>query len=476
MADTDRPSIPPPTPEQRRAAVGQYERAQQVLAKGDFDYAIHLLITCCKLEPANLIYRRLLRQLEKTKYKNNLRGSSLAFLTSSPAKARIKAAKRSRDYLKVLEHGEAILARNPWDTGSQMDMAEAADALGLLDVAIWTLEQARQKDPKDVKVNRSLARLYEKRGNFSLAIATWELVRMVAPTDVEARHKSKDLAANDTIVRGKYEKEVEKRTMKAQAPEQPQPLDETPRMTPTQHRAARDIEQLRSRINSDPTNVSSYLSLASVFRRVDQFEQARAVLEEGLGPTGNHFDITVAIADLDIEMFRRDLAMTESRLQEQPGNEELTQIRTQLRKEIDTRELDLFRQRADRYPNEKNLRFEVGVRLLRLGQFDEAIRELQPLRNDSRVQWRALLYLGYCFKNLHNWRLAQRNFEEALQLIPPNEEEVRKDLLFQLAVGCAEAGDLSHAVDVGHELANIDFGYRDINRLLDDWQSRLQET
>src|SRR5689334_25402554 len=112
----DRSAVPPPSPEQRRAAVGMYERAQQVIARGDFDYAIHLMVACCKIDPANLIYRRLLRQLEKSKFKNNFRGSRLAFLTSSPAKARIKGAKRARDYLKVLEHGEEVLRRNPWDT------------------------------------------------------------------------------------------------------------------------------------------------------------------------------------------------------------------------------------------------------------------------------------------------------------------------------------------------------------------------
>ena len=36
---------------------------------------------------------------------------------------KLKAARASRDYLKVLEHGEEILARNPWDVGTQMDMA-----------------------------------------------------------------------------------------------------------------------------------------------------------------------------------------------------------------------------------------------------------------------------------------------------------------------------------------------------------------
>src|SRR5438270_11184095 len=135
MADTQGPRLPPPSPEQRRIAAKQYERAQQVIATGNFDYGIQLLMTCCKLDPANLIYRQALRHTEKSKFKNNLRGSRLALLASSPTRAKIKSAKRAGDYLKVLEHGEEVLMRNPWDGGAQLDMAEAADAPGCLDLA-----------------------------------------------------------------------------------------------------------------------------------------------------------------------------------------------------------------------------------------------------------------------------------------------------------------------------------------------------
>src|SRR5262249_48788822 len=156
-------------------------------------------------EPSNLLYRQALRRTEKTKYRNNLRGSMLAGVRTWTTRAKIKAAKRTRDYLKVLEHGEQVLVHNPWDTGPQLDMAEAAAALGLLDRAIWTLEQARQKNPQDLTVNRSLARLFEKRGNFAQAIALWEMIRRAAPRDVEAQDKAKDLAANETIARGHYD-------------------------------------------------------------------------------------------------------------------------------------------------------------------------------------------------------------------------------------------------------------------------------
>ena len=77
-----------------------------------------------------------------------MRGGFFAFITTRKPKARMKWAKRGRDYLRVLEYGEQVLARNPWDSGTQLDMAAAADALGLLDVAIFILTQARRRTPR----------------------------------------------------------------------------------------------------------------------------------------------------------------------------------------------------------------------------------------------------------------------------------------------------------------------------------------
>ena len=51
MSSPNHSLLPPPTAEQRRAAAGQFERANQVVATGNFDYGIGLLLTCCKLDP-----------------------------------------------------------------------------------------------------------------------------------------------------------------------------------------------------------------------------------------------------------------------------------------------------------------------------------------------------------------------------------------------------------------------------------------
>ena len=215
----------------------------------------------------------------------------------------------------MLEHGEQVLCRNPWDMGTQLDMAEAFDALGLLDLAVFTLDQARQKYPKDATLNRALARLFEKRGDFQKAIVLWQLVKEKHPTDVEAAHKAKDLAASETIQKGQY---VEAATGTKDSPVLGRIES---RAIEKQDHLSRDSEPLLQRIEADPTEPALYVQLASVFRRHDQLDRARAVLTQGLGPTGNAFQLQLELMDLDLAPVRKNLELAETRLRRAEGEE-----------------------------------------------------------------------------------------------------------------------------------------------------------
>jgi tetratricopeptide (TPR) repeat protein len=482
-------NLPPVSAESRRISVERFDRANQVAASGNYDYAIQLLLTCCKLDPANFLFRQTLRRTQKAKFKNNLRGSRLASVTTVRTRARLKNAKRSRDYLKVLEYGEVILSKNPWDVGAQMDMAEAADALGLLDHAIFFLDQARQKSPKDTTLNRALARLFEKRGNYSHAIALWQLVREADPKDVEAAHKAKDLAASETIARGGYKDPSS--TEHNPLPEPPGSRSGAhakpgPARAEPQDRVSREAAPILARLDTNPTDPHLYLQLASVYSKGNHPDRARAVLEQGLGPTGNDFRLVLELMERDLETYRRNLGVAERKLAKaekaeaegeeyRHSSEDLRRIHEKIQREIRSREIEMFRLKAERFPQEAQHRLDLGIRLAEADQLDEAIVELQQARKDPRLLWKSALQLGLCFNRRNNWRLAQRNFEEALAQLPPGEEEGRKELLYQLAVGSAQAGELQRALDLGHDLANIDFGFRDIGKLLDEWQDRLQE-
>ena len=473
----DRPTtMPKLTAEQRRAAVGQFERAKQVFKAGDLDYCLQLLLACCTIDPANLIYRQELRQTQRSKYENNGHGQSLAYVWSMMTRFRLQRAMMGGKFIDALRHAEAVLMRNPWDLATHLTMAKAFEELEWPDHALWTLEQIRPTHPKDPKVNRPLARLYEKRGNYNQAIALWELVRKADPNDQEAQRKAKDLAASATIAKGRYAEAIKG---EASSPATTDTATDQPAMAKTDEAAApkeerypREVAVIMEKIKQTPKIANAYLQLSSLYRKADQFDKARKVLEDALTPTGNHFEITQELLDLDIEPFRRDLGIAEEKLRKKPGDAEVQEIRSRLVKEINTRELDYYRRRSDRFPTDMGARFEMGIRLLRGGQVDEAITELQAVRNDPRHHGKAVFYLAMCFKARNNWKLAQRNFEEALQHLSENDSFLRKETTFLLATGYAETGELDRAIDVGCELANLDYTYKNIGALVEEWQAK----
>jgi tetratricopeptide (TPR) repeat protein len=408
MADPEAtPSIHPPLPpEQRRAAAAQFEQANQAVARGDHDAGIRLFSSCCLLDPTNLLYRQALRRTEKAKYRNNLRGGWLSWLTAWPARNRQRQARKCRDHWQVLEQGEQVLLRNPWEAGAQMDMAEAAEALGLVDLAVWLLEQARQKKPRDVAANRKLARLYESRGNFTQARALWELIVKDQPGDPEASRKSRQLASPDSPdepgVRPEGAQEVACDSVAAlpsppsgAPPDRPEGAQDSPGQRPGNagQRPGDVWEALRARIEADPTTAGPYLEMARLYRGEGRLEEAHAVLRRGLGPTGNAFPLASELADLEIEPFRQDLRIAEARAREAPEDDLAAELRDRLRREVNARELELFRQKADRYPTDLSCRLELGRRLLEAGRVDEAVAQLQAAGEDpaSRPQAQELL-------------------------------------------------------------------------------------
>jgi serine/threonine protein kinase len=210
LSPLDRSDLSGITDRHLRAALGQFERANQVIAVHNYDYAIHLLLSCCKLDPANLVYRQFLRRLEKALFQKKLRSTRRAWWITLPVRIMLESAWKAKNYLRVIEFGERILVRNPWDRRTQLIMSEAADGLGLTNLAMWILEQAWQKETQTPTLNRALAHLYEKRGHLPQAMAIWKLMLREDPDDGEAQWQLKNLGARETLLRGQYEEIVAK--------------------------------------------------------------------------------------------------------------------------------------------------------------------------------------------------------------------------------------------------------------------------
>jgi serine/threonine protein kinase len=194
------------TPEQARAAAAFHERAVQVLAEGGGDdYARQLIGSCMKLDPFNPAYRRTLREINRQASGSTL-GRWFGTLNVLAIKAKMRAARTTGDWRKVLEHGEEALARQPADPDTHIEMAEAASALELPQLARWLLEQGREQSPDDITLMKALAALYEKDREWKGALLLWQHIREEDPDDPDARKKIDDLTVNHHLSRRQYKR------------------------------------------------------------------------------------------------------------------------------------------------------------------------------------------------------------------------------------------------------------------------------
>jgi tetratricopeptide (TPR) repeat protein len=367
-----------PNPEQRHNAAVQFDRANQLLAMGQADAALALLLPCCRADPANLIYRQRLRHAQRARLGHRRNTSRFAGLLTWLPRRRLRAAHQSGDSGKVLELAEEVCCLDPWNVETHVLIAEVFAAAGTNDAAIWCLEQAHEAAPDNLELTEQLARLYEQRGNFTFA------------------RQLRDQHAGDLPPEG-------------------------------------TVEGLRAQITGDPGNPQPYLDLAKLYRGAGRLDLARPVLQQGLRATRQAFALGLALVQLDIEPFRRDLAIAEEKLTAEPHSAPLLALRDRLLAEINTREIGLYQQLTDRFPDDMSHRFELGVRLLKAGQFEEAVTAFAGAQADERYRWRALVYAGYCHLNRRQWPLARRLFEEALPLVPPDAEATRRELVALLA-------------------------------------------
>jgi hypothetical protein len=284
---------------------------------------------------------------------------------------RVRLALKRKDWLSVLVLTEELLCLRPFDVSANLALAAAFEGLGLVDHAIACLTwDSEWLDGSPY--DAALVRLYERRGNWTLAN---ELRRAGEVLD--------DLTL----------------------PEKP----------------------------TKAHSSAEYRQLANQFLQEGHLWLAKCILGWGLQTWPNDFTLATELADLETEYLRRDLAITQEKLRIAPQDTWLEELRNRLVQEINTREIGLFQQQADRFPGELKYRLELGIRLLKAGQFDEALAAFETARADERYRWRALVYAGYCQLNRRKWPLAAKLFEEALPLVPASEEATRRELVSLLA-------------------------------------------
>ena len=438
-----------------------FEQGSKVSASGNYDYATQMFTQCVVGDPANLLYtQNFISNLQK-KYNNNKTGAKLAGMRSAGAKGIVKKSAMSKDWLGVITNGLKVLEINPWDTTALSDMAVACDQLHFDEAQLVYLKAALDADIREPEVNRLLGRALGKQGQFDQAIACWMRVQQAKPNDEEARRSIANLTVEKTIHKGGYE-DAETSTQV---------------MVDKQHQAERQgqssggtaspEEQLEKRIKKDPANMSLYLELADLHTKEDRFDQAVEVLNRALQASGGSVDMRERLEDAELRRARHHLLIAEKKAKAE-DTPEAKALYQQMWTELNNKELEIYRNRSDRYPSNMGFKFELGVRLQRAKNFQEAIKVLQECRTDPKRRGQVFFYLGVCFESIKQYKLGLSNYEQAIEAIGEREMDQRKLAIYR--AGCLAMDrlkDWEAAEKHLTALAGMDFSYKDVGERLD---------
>jgi tetratricopeptide (TPR) repeat protein len=413
---------------------------------------------CLLGDPANPIYvKSFLSNLAKS-YDNNKTGGKMAGMRTMGPKANVKKSVMQKDWMGVVTTGLEVLKINPWDSWTLIEVGKACEALELDESQIEFLRMALDGNMADPDTNRVAAKAFGRLGFFDEAIACWQRVAKAKPGDEEAMRGMSNLSVEKTIRKGGYETAESTKQVRAVKQAAADDEDVDKRLTPEQ--------QLERTIVKKPTDMNNYIELSEIYLRDDRFESAEKVLERALQASGGDVAIRERLEDTQLRRARQQLAIAEKKAREE-RSEAAIKLYNELRTDLNSKEIQVYGNRVERYPANTGFKYELAVRLKKAKKYNEAIKLYQEARTDLKRRGQVFMGLGECFTHIKQYKLALTNFEAAVEAIPERDIDQRKEALYLAGKLAVHQRDMEAADKYLSALAGLDYSYKDVPEWLD---------
>jgi tetratricopeptide (TPR) repeat protein len=431
----------------------EHAKKQMAMEEYDFGYVCDLLSQCVLGEPSDTNYMQAFLENLHKKYKNNLKGVSFAALSTAPAKSGVKKALAGKDWDNLVKHALEVFKLNPWDTTALTAMASMCELRNFAECELKYLKSALAASPKDPEINKQCALALARRRMLDEAIACWHRVEKARPDAEEPPRMIAELAVLKN--RGKFnaEEAASRTTSSGRLGGGEQEMAATPE------------QKLMMRIKKDPQQLSNYVELAQMLMNQERFKETEQWLTKALALAKDDLDLREKLYDAQSRHLQQQIKAADK--QRKSGDEKATLAYKQLRRKYAELDLEVYKFRCDRYPNNLNFKYFLGVAYQHLGHYNEAIKEFQVARADPRRKGECLLALGQCFQHIKQVRLAMNHYSQAVEEIPERDADNKKLALYlagRLALGLK---DTKAAEKYLGELAQLDFAYKDVSTLLD---------
>lgn len=453
-----------------RGVRDQYEKGLVALERSNLDYAIELLLAALKSEPAFLAGREALRRaaLKKVGTGTGMFRKFVSSAGSSPALARAKFLVENQP-LEALFIAEQVIAGDPSNNVAHDIFARAAVAADLPRSAILSLESMRQDAPADKAISIRLSEAYAALGQDDKAEAVFAALLRHHPNDTQLSMMAKNVSAKRTLNEGGYEALADgKGSYRSILKDKGEAvrLEQESRVTRDAAHSENLIQQYESRLATEPDNIKLLKNLAELCaQQKDYFRSIHYYnLIEGIPGS---FDSTLERerSEVIVKRFNQVIEGGDP-AQLNPADPDFEQKRAAVIAQRDEFVLNDCRSRVEKYPTDLAIRFELGVLYFNLGRISEAIPEFQRAENNPHKRPQAMLYSARCFATRNMNDMAVRKLQAALKEKSGFDDE-RKELLYTLGTVLEKMGSAEEAMDQFKQIAEVDFGYRDVAARVD---------
>ena len=445
-----------------------FDKAANVAETGNFDYAIDMYLQGLSYAPDALMEGHLPLG-ELALHRQGKSGRKPGVMD----KVKHSGGKTPREQMLNAEY---LFTKNPGHLPYAEAMLKAAVAGGYKKTAGWVanliFQAVNASESPSLHTYILLKDAYTELGEFDKAIAACQHAAKLKPDDKTLSDEFKNLSAELTMARGKYDGEGDFR-QSIRDREGQERLHGQAGVVKTEDYRAGAVEEARKKIAQNPNLQANIFELADTLSDLenDKDENDAIALLENKYKATSDFSYQQRAGLLKMKQLRRKLRQAKETLESKPDDAQARAEFEGLSAQLDSVEMEHYRLSVENYPTDLSAKFDYALRLVKNKQYNEAIPLFQEAQRDPRRKIAAMNQVGCCFF-VKGWLDdAIDVFTQAINSYEMKEDATGKELRYNLARAYEEQGDTRKALEIYRKIAQADFAYKDVSQRVDRLRS-----
>ena len=442
-----------------------FDQAQKVTGTGNYDYAIEMYLEGLRCVPDALIEGH--TKLHELGLLRRMKGGEKPSMME-----RIKGV-HGRSPLEQMLCAEHLFAKDPEHLPYAEAILKAAIAGDYRRTAKWIadliFEANNAAKRRSVAVYLTLKDAYAAIGLFERALSACQFASRLKPEDKELVDEGRRLAAEMTVAKGKYDRtgDFRESIQGIHKQQMMQAQDDVIKTEDYRTAAVKDASDAMKQGPDIPINIFNLAKALEDMQDDKSCDEAIALLEDAYGKSAD-FSFKRQAGQIGIRRLQRKIRKAEALLAANPKDGELESRLEKMWAERDSTELEHYRLCVENYPTDLHAKYDYGVCLMRSMRYDEAIPLLQQAQHDPRRKIASMNKIGLCFLEKKWISDAIDVFEQAIEQYEIKDDGISKELCYNLGRCYEQQGDIKRAIEIYRKVAQIDFGFKDVSRRVDN--------